>query len=159
MQLSEVDLIHNPSLGAYLLRCSVSGYFSECSRGMPVHLAFLVLPIALHWQSRQLGFGTNRASGLTMFAAKLGAHQEDLLAVHARALVLRELSLSSITLGCGSRLMAIDPISAVIIPLDAGKLPKQSDSIQKLGGLCEKFGAWFARLPPEQVASVLRIEF
>jgi|APEBP8051072433_1049376.scaffolds.fasta_scaffold00283_13 hypothetical protein len=158
-QLSELDLVYNPSLGAYLLWCADRGYFSEVSEGMPIPLAYLVLPLALHWQSRKIGISTNKPSGLTMFAAKLGEHQEDLLAVHQRALALRELSLASISLACATRLMAIDPGAAKVLPLEANKLPKPSESIQKLGALCEKFGTWFARLPPEQVGSVLRIEF
>lgn len=158
-RLSELELVYNPTLGAYLLWSATRGYFSENSEGMPLPLAFLVLPLALHWQSKSIGVGTSKTSGLTLFAAKLGTHQEDLLAVHQRALALRALTLSSIALACASKLMAIDPASAQVLSLEVPKLPKPPESIQKLGALCDKFGAWFARLPSEQVSSILRIEF
>ena len=56
------------------------------------------------------------ASGLTMFAAKLGEQQEDLLAIHARALALRELSLGSITAAVLVKLLHLDAATAQLLP-------------------------------------------
>ena len=156
---SELDLVYNPSLGAYLVWSAGRGYFEECSQGMPLPLAFLVLPITLHWQTKEIAAATLKSSGLTLFAAKLGAQQEDLLAVHQRALALRELSLASISTACATKMAVVDAASASMISLGVNKLPKPPDGICKLGAISEKLGVWFARIPPEQVASTLRIEF
>lgn len=156
--LSELDIVYNPSLGAYLIWRTCTGFFGEASLGMPVPLAFLVLPLALHSQTRSFGASTNNASGLSLFAAKLGAHQEDLLAVHERALALRELTLASIAAAAASELVAINSESALILPFDT-RIPKQPEMVVKLGTTCEKFGVWFARVPAEQIASILRVSF
>ena len=156
---SELDLVYNPSLGAYLVWSAGRGYFEECSKGMPLPLAFLILPIVLHWQSKEIATATLKSSGLTLFANKLGAQQEDLLALHQRALSLRDLSLASISLACATKMAVIESKSASILSLSVEKLPKPPDGIRKLGAVSEKIGVWFARISPEQVASTLRIEF
>jgi hypothetical protein len=157
-RLSGLDLIYNPSLGSYLIWRAASGYFSESGRGLPIALAFLVLPIALHGESKRVLIGTNMPSGLTLFAAKLGAKQESLLAIHERAIALRSLSLASLNTGTIAKFIIMDPAGATILSLDS-ELPSPSSSIRKLGLACEKLGIWFARLPVDQVASTLRVAF
>jgi hypothetical protein len=49
-------------------------------------LAFLVLPLVLHRPTLEMINSTRKASGLALFAAKLGEERENLLAVHERAL-------------------------------------------------------------------------
>lgn len=155
---SELDLVYNPSMGACLVWRTCRGFFAETGFGMPMPFAFLTLPLALHLQTRRIAASTNTASGLSLFAAKLGTHQEDLLAVHSRALELRELTLTSIAAAAASELIAVNAESALLLPFET-KLPKQPETIAKLGAVCEKFGTWFARLPTEQVASILRVAF
>ncbi|WNH54491.1 three component ABC system middle component [Stenotrophomonas oahuensis] len=157
-RLSGLDLIYNPSLGSFLFWRAASGYFSECGRGLPVALAFTVLPIALHDQSRRVLFGTKLPSGLTLFAAKLGVEQESLLAIHNRTLALRSLSLASLTAGVMSEMLILDSTSATILSMSSAP-PQLSPNMQKLGLGCEKLGVWFARIPIEQVASTLRVSF
>lgn len=155
---SELDIVYNPSLGAYLIWRTCGGFFGEAGLGMPLPFAFLALPLALHSQTRRIGASTNNSSGLSLFAAKLGLHQEDLLAVHERALSLRELTLASIAVATASGLIAINLESALLLPFQT-KIPTQPEVVVKMGVVCEKFGAWFARIPPEQVASILRVSF
>ena len=156
---TEIDLVHNPSLGAYLLWRAAKGHFAEANQALPVALAFLVLPIILHKHACDLVHGTNKSSGLTLFAAKLGTRQEDILAVHPRALALRSLGLSSIAFACSARMLVLNSRSAVLLPvLDCG-VPKQGEVVSSLGAAAEKLGAWFGRLPLEQVVSTLRVEF
>lgn len=156
---SELDLVYNPSLGAFLIWSCGLGYFKEESKGMPVPLTFLTLPLLLHAQSLELISSTYDSSGLTLFASKLGARQEDLLAVHQRALSLRPLSLSSLSMACASRLMTVDARSGTAFSIGEKKRPKTPDGIHRLGVLSEKLGGWFGRLPIEQVASTLRVAF
>src|SRR3546814_16848028 len=67
---TEVDLIQNPALGALLLWRFARTYQGEVAREVPLHLAFLVLPMVLHQGSRNEIVSTRKASGLTLFAAK-----------------------------------------------------------------------------------------
>lgn len=159
-RLSELDIIYNPTLGAYLIWSAAKSYSEEAEvDGMPMPLAFLVLPLVLHWQSRSLAAATQLSSGLTLFASKLGAHQEHLLAVHQRALAFRGLSLSSIALALAGKMLYLEPAAAEISAMNIDGLPKLSEEIKQLRGVSQKFGAWFARLPIKQVATILRVEF
>ncbi|MFD0326122.1 three component ABC system middle component [Lysobacter gummosus] len=157
-RLSELERVYNPVLGAFLVWRTAQGYFSEASHGLPIPLAYLTLPIALHNQSRDVLIRTNQGSGLSLFAAKLGAKQEDLLAIHERALALRNLSHASIAATAMANMLYLDPVAAKLLPLDI-KPPTPSPDILKLGKACEKLGVWLARIPIEQVASSLRIAF
>lgn len=159
-RLSELEVIYNPSLGAYLIWSAVKAYSTESGgKGMPLPLVFIVLPLVLHWQSREIGAATLASSGLTLFAAKLGAHQEDLLAVHQRALAFRELSLSSVAVASASRMLYVNPADAAVSAIDISKVPNVPEDVRQLRNVAAKFGVWFARLPIQQVATVLRVEF
>lgn len=157
-RLSELDRVYNPALGAFLVWRTAQGYFSEVSHGLPIPLAYLTLPIALHKESRDVLTRTNPSSGLSLFAAKLGNKQEDLLAIHERALALRKLSHASIAAAAMANMLHLDPAAAKLLPLDT-KPPNPPPDIMKLGKACEKLGVWIARMPIEQVASTLRIAF
>lgn len=157
-RLSELDLVYNPSIGGFLLWRASSGSFAENGRAFPIPLSFLVLPLLLHWQSNQLIGNTNKSSGLTLYANKLGAHQEDLLAVQQRALAMRELSLNSILMAQACQLLVIDTGNASLLPLDAPAPTPVSGFVRKLGANAEKLGCWFARHDLPQIASTLRVE-
>jgi len=157
-KLSELEVVYNPALGAYLLWRTATGHFAETSTALPLPLAFLILPIALHEQTREAAARTQPSSGLTVFAAKFGEQQEDLLAIHHRAVVLRELTLASIAAGTLVGLLRVHAIDAQLLAHD--KKPSTPDpALVRLGAVCEKLGRWFARLPIEQVASTLRVAF
>lgn len=159
-RLSELDVVYNPTLGAYLIWSAAKSYSEDTEKdGMPLPLAFLVLPLVLHWQSRGLAAATQLSSGLTLFASKLGAHQEHLLAVHQRAFAFRSLSLSSIALALAGRVIYLDPATTELSAMNIDNLPKLSDEVKQLRAASQKFGTWFARLPIKQVATALRVEF
>ncbi|UNK57468.1 DUF6521 family protein [Pseudoxanthomonas daejeonensis] len=157
-RLSELERVYNPALGAFLVWRTAQGYFAEVSHGIPIPLVHVILPITLHKESRDALTRTNSGSGLSLFAAKLGSRQEDLLALHERALALRSLSHASITAAVMTNMLHLDPMAAELLPLDI-KLPTPSPNILKLGKACEKLGIWLARMPIEQVASTLRVAF
>lgn len=156
-RLSELDIVYNPALGAYLIWRACRGHFSQAGKSLPLPLAFLVLPAALHRQSSTMAAATRDASGLTAFATKLGARQEDLLALHERALTLRELTLASIVVASMAEMIQVAPASAELTAFDAKPTPDAA--VVKLGSMCEKFGGWLARLSPEQVSFTLRVSF
>ena len=107
-ELTELEIVQNPALGAYALWRFGVGYQTEDGRPPPLPLAFLVLPLLLHQPTLKMIASTQKASGLTLFAAKLGQERENLLAVHERALALRRLSLQSIAMGVDHRLLTLD---------------------------------------------------
>jgi hypothetical protein len=157
-RFSEIDLVYNPSIGGFLVWRASSGSLAENGRAFSIPLAFLVLPLLLHWQSNELIGSTNKSSGLTLYGNKLGAHQEDLLAVHQRALLMRQLSLDSILMAQACQMLAIDSANASLLPLDAPAPTPLSELVRKLGMNAEKLGCWFARHDLPQIAATLRVE-
>jgi hypothetical protein len=105
---------------------------------------------------------TQRASGLALFAAKLGQERENLLAVHERALALRQLTLQSIAMGVAERLLTLDYASATIranTPEATIRKPILPERVRGFSGAAEKVGYWFSKLGLHQIASTLAVEF
>jgi hypothetical protein len=160
--LSEIELIQNPALGAYTLWRFGLGFQSEDGRPALFPLSFLVLPLVLHRSTLGIISSTQRASGLALFAAKLGQERENLLAVHERALLLRSLTLQSIGMGINERLLTLDYATATIranTPDSSVKKPTLPERIRPFSGAAEKIGYWFSKLSFQQVASILAVEF
>jgi ABC-3C biological conflict system middle component len=160
--LSEIEIVQNPALGAYSIWRFGLGFQSEDSRPAAFPLAFLVLPLLLHRPTLSIIASTQRASGLALFAAKLGQERENLLAVHERALALRQLTLQSIAMGIDERLLTVDYVSASIrsnTPDTAVRKPILPERIKSFSGAAEKIGYWFSKLGLHQIASTLAVEF
>lgn len=156
--LREVDIIHNPALGAFLL-WRVGEEYQGSGELLPMPVAFLVLPMLLHRKTLNAINSTNKASDLPLFAAKLGEHQDDLLGIHARALVLRDLSLRSLTAGSRAQLLTVNYDKAIVRSADVGKTPAVPERIKPLVRGAERLGAWFSRLGVGQIATILRVDF
>ena len=105
---NEIETVQNPSIGAYAIWRFIQSYQLQEGAAPSFALAFLILPIALHGATRELVISTQKASGLALFAGKLGDIREDLLAIHNRALEYRLLTLESIALGEQAGLFSID---------------------------------------------------
>jgi hypothetical protein len=160
--LSEIEIVQNPSLGAYAIWRFGIGFQSEDSRPAALPLTFLVLPLLLHRPTLEMITSTQRASGLALFAAKLGQERENLLAVHERALTLRQLTLRSIAMGVAERLLTLDYVSATVranTPESTIRKPTLPDRLKGFSGAAEKVGYWFSKLGLHQIASTLAVEF
>lgn len=161
--LSELDLVQNPAIGAYLLWQYALGYQEDGAESAPLLLAFLVLPMLLHRPTFDAVATTRRASGLTLFAAKFDAEREALIELHGRALTLRALSLQSIGVASTSRLVRIDHELATLhgYPLEllGIKKPTIPERLKGFGAAADKIGHWFSKFGLAQVASTLRIDF
>lgn len=160
--LTDLQIVQNPGLGAFALWRFGQGFQSEDERPAHFALSFLVLPIVLHRATLHVITSTNKASGLALFAAKLGKEREHLLAVHERALTLRPLTLQSIAVGVGSRLLSVDYGRGILRSNTPEPKPKKLDFPERLktiGPGAEKLGFWFSKLEISQVASLLRIDF
>jgi hypothetical protein len=156
--LNEVDLVQNSALGATLMWRFSSAYQEARAVPTPLPLLFIVLPICLHAHTVAVVNATRKSSGLTLFAAKLGEARDQLLAVHARALSMRQLSFDSLGMGIRSRLMKLDYQTAAVRSNDA-KLPSMPERIKPNLDAAAKFGYWCSSLELGQVANVLKLEF
>jgi hypothetical protein len=158
----ELEIVQNPSLGAYALWLFTLGYQDEASMSAPLPMAFLVLPLVLHRSTLEAIGSTRKASGLALFAAKLAEQRENLLAVHERALVLRRLTLQSLGVGATARLLKINYHDASLrgYPLEPGlRKPPLPERLKDFGAAPEKLGYWFYKAGLAQIATALRIEF
>ncbi|WP_077003208.1 three component ABC system middle component [Variovorax sp. KK3] len=160
--LSEAAIVQNEALGAYALWKFGLGFQDRDGRTATLPSAFLVLPLILHAPTLVLVLSTQKASGLHLFAGKLGEMRENLLAVHGRALSLRRLTLDSLVRAEQSGLIRIDPRTATMLavePYDDMRVPEVPERIRRIAPACERIGYWFAGLSDQQVAHTLRVEF
>jgi len=160
--LSELEAIQNPALGAYAIWRFSLAFQSEDGRAPSLPLAFLILPLLLHQSTREMIASTQKRSGLALFAAKLGEERERLLAVHERALALRPLTLRSIAMGVGSRLLTLDCAAATLranTPDPGTPKPQLPERIRGFSSAADKLGYWFAKVGLHQSASTLMVSF
>lgn len=157
---TEVELIQNPALGCVALWEFGKEYQSLNAEPPSLLAAFLVLPLVLHGPTRDLITGTQKGSGLGLFAAKLREEREQLMAVHVRALVLRSLTLQSVVFGIRSRFLTLDYPSATVRANAAPfKLPAFPESTKAIRPAAAKVGYWLAKAGLPQAAKQLCVEF
>ncbi|EXI82542.1 MAG: hypothetical protein AW10_00328 [Candidatus Accumulibacter appositus] len=162
VRLSEAAIVQNEALGAYVLWKFGLGFQERDGQAATLPLAFLVLPLILHAPTLEMVLSTYKGSGLHLFVGKLGEQREDLIAVHGRALSLRQLSLESLMRAEQSGLIRIDPTTATmwsVGPYDDLAAPSLPERIRRIAPASEKVGYWFAGLSDQQVAHTLRVEF
>ncbi len=161
-RLSEAAVVQNEALGAYAIWRFGLGFQERDGKAVTMPLAFLLLPLVLHAPTLAMVLSTQKASGLHLFAGKLGEQREDLLAVHSRALTLRQLTLGSLMLAEQSRLVRIEPSTATVrafSPHPELQAPALPERIRRIAPACEKIGYWFAGLSDQQVALTLKVGF
>lgn len=161
-RLSEAAIVQNEALGAYAIWRFGLGFQERDGQAVTLPLVFLLLPLVLHAPTLAMVLGTQKASGLHLFSGKLGEQREDLLAVHGRALALRQLTLGSLMVAEQSRLILIEPSIATVrafSPHHELQAPALPERVRRIAPACEKVGYWFAGLPDQQVARALKVGF
>jgi ABC-three component (ABC-3C) system Middle Component 3 len=157
-ETSSVELVQNPAFGSIVLWRFGRGYQKEKIGDLPQLLSFfLVLPLILHGPTLREIRSTNLPSGLTKLASKIAEQRERLLAVHDRAVALRDLTLQSIGMGITTNLFHVDYDSAFVRSNEA-KMPAPPERLKFHMSGAEKLGRWFARLPEGQVFSILQVD-
>jgi hypothetical protein len=157
-EISPVALVQNPAFGSLLLWNFGRGFQAERVGELPFLTSlFLTLPLVLHGPTMRIIKSTNRSSGLAKFVSKLAEERERLFAVHDRALAMRNLTLESIAAGMSAKLLSVNYHTASVRSNDA-KPPSLPERLKHHVASAEKVGRWFARLPPNQVFSLLQIE-
>lgn len=158
--------VQNPALGSVLLWRFCAGFHdgSQQAAAAPLTLAFLVLPILLHEQTAQLVASTLRSSGLRKFTEKFSSSAEAktdlLLALNARAVQMRPLTLDSLRLALYGNLVGMDTPKAAFFPLST--VPPVAgipESIRPLLASAEKLGVWCSQLTPYEIGLALKITF
>jgi hypothetical protein len=155
---SPISLVQNPAFGALVLWQFGRSFQAEKIDALaPINSFFLVLPIVLHAESLEIILRTNTASGLAKFVAKLAESRERLVAIHARSLALRGLTLASIAAGIASQVLSVDYITAEVRSNEL-KLPRPPEGIKAHLAGSDRLGHWFARLPQGQVFKLLQVD-
>jgi hypothetical protein len=72
LALTELEIVQNPAVGAYLIWQFGLAFQAESGEPAPLAAAFLVLPLILHKRTLDVILSTLKASGLTLFASKVG---------------------------------------------------------------------------------------
>lgn len=161
--LSELDIVQNPAIGAFLIWHFTLGNQEDGADTVPLPLAFLVLPMLLHRPTFDAVASTRKASGLSLFAAKFEKEREVLMELHSRALQLRSLSLQSISVAATSRLIKVDYEKAALhgyaLDLLGVRKPAIPERLKGFAAAADKLGYWFSKLGIPQIASTLRIDF
>ena len=158
--LNELEIVQNPALGAYIIWRFGLGFQKEEGLAPTLPHAFLVLPLVLHQPTFETIRSTQKASGLALFAAKLGENRENLIAVHERALAIRRLTIQSIVMGITGKLLTLNYVDATIRanwPKRGVRMPALPERIKPLPGAAEKVGYWFSKVDLHQVVSTLAV--
>lgn len=153
-----ITLVQNPAFGAMLLWKFCSGFQKERPDVLPVLTSlFCVLPVVFHGPTLSELKSTNLPSGLVKFATKLGEQRETLIALHDRALAMRELTFTSVATGVATRLLRLNYATAQVSANDE-RLPLLPERLKSHYAGAEKLGHWFARIPLSLAFSTLQIE-
>ena len=158
-EFTEVEIVQNSALAAVMIWQCGLGFQKEAEGlSMQIPVAFFVLPVCLHQGTLNKLLSTQRRSGLSLFAAKVAENRENLLALHERALLYRELTLASIGVGIQSKLLSIDYAEARV-RCNTQRMPSERpEKVKSLIRGAERFGAWCGRLSVDQIATILRID-
>lgn len=153
-----ITLVQNPAFGAMLMWKFCSGFQKERPDVLPVlNSLFCVLPIVLHAPTLDELKSTYQTSGLVKFATKLGGDRDALIALHDRALAMRQLTFASVATGIATRLLRLNYATAEI-GANEERLPILRDRLKHHYAGAEKLGHWFARIPLPLAFSTLQIE-
>jgi hypothetical protein len=138
----------------------VCGFSPESStKGTPLPLAFIVLPLAYHARTLEEVAGTQSGSGLRKFEEKFRDRGDLPLAIHPRMLAMRDLSLRSLCIGLRAGLITLVPSEGVLWPRTYAAAPAEGKAVIDLLKSAEKLGTWCRDLTLFEVAGILKVEF
>lgn len=166
MLSKEVRVLQNPALGAALIASAAKGFAEATTEnaGMPMPLAFLVLPIVLHAATAEYVNRTHRKSGLRFFVEKFGqsanAQSDLVLAIQSRALSFRPTTFKALDLMFQSRIGVLNRRTATILSTpEFLTIRKRADGTRDLLRDAEKLGFWFGELSSFELSSALRVAY
>lgn len=163
---TEVDLVQNKCLGAFLIFKTVQSYEAhELNKaGCPLLLLFLVLPILYQKDITTILCSTQIASGIRKFSGKFSSIDEKksdlILRIHDLAGSYKALTWQSVVLCMRSNMLAIIPESALVVS-KMQNIPKKYEcsSIKPMINGASRLGAWFAKNSLYEIALNLKVRF
>lgn len=156
----EVETTQNPALGAVLLWKFSRGYSPPEGdlRSTPLPLLFLVLPVCLRADLRDLVLSTRKDSGLRKLEEKLHKIGADRVwTLSNRVKTYRTLTTRSMGVGIATRLLRLDIAQGGIMRAREEITDQIDEAVRPLLTVAERFGAWCGELDIHEVMSILRV--
>jgi hypothetical protein len=146
--VEEANLL-NPAFGAILLSEAVAHYDDKAHRGLPFALAFLILPIVLHENTRK----SLPKTTLTALLPWVQEHRESLVGFPERARQLQAVSREALLFGLQTEVLRIDEQGLVKIgnrhkSVTAKRAPYFTEEVTECVERCGFLGRWFAAAGP-----------
>lgn len=158
--LFEQQIVQNPGLGAETLWHAVNEAYEEKNRtgGMPLFMAFIVLPLTFH----------KRSANALAFKAKPGAlykavssDREITIGLQERMEALSERTLQSLSVAFSTGLLLLDrDDSPQLIPgRKSPPVTHATEEVRTILAAAKRVGQATAELPSVQIATHLNIRF
>lgn len=158
--LFEQKIVQNPGLGAEALWYAVHEAYEGKDRteGMPLFLAFIVLPLAFH--RRSANALASKAKPGALYKAVAG-DREITLGLQERMQALSERTLQSLSVAFSTGLLLLDHDEAPqLIPgRKSPPVVHVTEEVKTLLAAAKRIGQATAELPPAQIATHLNIQF
>ena len=161
----DVYHVQNPALASLVQWRFVVGYTKARAdaSGVPLQFLFLVAPMVLDDQIRQVIRGTQRRSGLRQFVDKFSARDgpgsDVLVSIHDRVAHFMCLSIRGIQIGVQSGIMAVDADSGHAVALSQTRPRTEAESVREFVNTAEKLGEWMSTMSLFEVSRTLRVRF
>ena len=158
--LFEQQVVQNPGLGAEVLWHAVNEAYEEKNRaeGMPLFMAFIVLPLALHRRSA-IALASKVKPGALYKA--IASDREITLGLQERMEALSERTLQSLSVAFSAGLLLLDRDQSLqLIPgRRSPPVVHVTEEVKTLLAAAKRIGQATAELPPAQIATHLNIQF
>jgi hypothetical protein len=141
--------LFNPAFGAVLLAEAADHYDEKAHHGLPFALAFLVLPIVLHENTRR-SLPKTTLTGLLPWVQE---HRESLVGFSERVRQLQAVSREALLFGLQTEILRIDDQGLVKIgsrrkTVTNKRAPYFTDEVNECVERCGFLGRWFATAGP-----------
>lgn len=141
----EVASLLNPAFCGVLIREAVASHLTEVNTGMPFALAFLILPIVLHENTRQRLPRSMRTS----MHAWLQEHPEVKLGFADRARTLVPFSQEAVSFLLRQQALIVGPEGALVVgprvPRSISQIPNRTPDFDDCVARARFLGRWLSR--------------
>lgn len=158
--LFEQRVVQNPALGAEVIWYAINEAFELSGRekGVPLILAFIVLPLTFHKRSARALAGKTKPGAL--YKAKSEEPQLT-YGLQERMQAMSERTWQSLSLGIASGLLLLDSDAGMELIPGKKKAPMNhvTEDVKLLLNAAKRVGQALQELPPAQLAATLNVKF
>lgn len=161
----ELEMLHNPALGAAVLWHFIQGYTVDKAKhtAVPLPLCALVLPTIWHKETLDLIVSTQVAKGLRAFTDKFSdsknSRYDILLSLNARSKRWRSKTMEALKMGLGTGLFKLELEGYLTSESSKIGQAKWANSVEHQFRAASKLGIWFSTLSVKEVAAILHVKF